>query len=154
MLPALAGNTLYFIFERGITMLKYNLATRDMSLIPLPATPFFRRIVPMAMDDGGLGLAEVDMQSNLILWSIEIGPDGNAGGWVLSRDIELKTLLHAHALVLFVVAVANAVGVVFLYTVDGTYTIDLKSWQGTKVFRYGCYDIIPFVSFYTPGTVR
>lgn len=61
VLPALAGNALYFIFERGITMLKYNLATRDMSLIPLPATHFFRRIVPMAMDDGGLELTEVDM---------------------------------------------------------------------------------------------
>ena len=63
---------------------------------------------------------------------MEIGPSGNAGGWVLSRDIELKTLLHAHALVLFVVAVANAVGVVFLYTVDGTYTIDLKSGRAPR----------------------
>jgi hypothetical protein len=31
----------------------------------------------MAMDDGGLGLAEVDMQSNLILWSMEVSADGN-----------------------------------------------------------------------------
>lgn len=85
---------------------------------------------------------------------MEIGPDGNAGGWVLSRDIELKTLLPAHALALFVVAIADVVGVVFMYTVDGTYTIDLKSQQGTKVFSYGCYDIIPFMSFCTPGTAR
>jgi hypothetical protein len=107
----------------------------------------------MAMDDGGLGLAEVDMQSNLILWSMEVSADGNVERWVVSRQIELRMLLPAHALAFCVVAVADAVGVIFVYTVDGVYTFDLNSGQVTKVFRYGFYEVIPFVSFYTPGTI-
>jgi hypothetical protein len=77
VLPALAGNALYFVLQMGMTMLKYDLATRVMSVMRIPISGYLRRVVPMAMDDGGLGLAEVDMQSNLILWSMEVSADGN-----------------------------------------------------------------------------
>jgi hypothetical protein len=134
-------------------MLKYDLATRVMFVMRIPISGYLRCVVPMAMDDGGLGLAEVDMQSNLILWSMEVSADGNVERWVVSRQIELRMLLPAHALAFCVVAVADAVGVIFVYTVDGVYTFDLNSGQVTKVFRYGFYEVIPFVSFYTPGTI-
>jgi hypothetical protein len=153
VLPALAGNALYFVFRMGMAMLKYDLALRVMSVMHIPISWHPRRVVPMAMDDGGLGLAEVDMESNLILWSMEVSADGNVEQWVVSRHIELRTLLPAHALAFCVVAVADAVGVIFVYTVDGVYTFDLNSGQVTKVLSYGFYDIIPFVSFYTPGTI-
>ncbi|KAG0541404.1 hypothetical protein BDA96_02G014000 [Sorghum bicolor] len=150
VLPALAGNALYFVFRMGMTMLKYDLATKVMSVLPIPISWYLRRVVPMAMDDGGLGLAEVDMQSNLILWSMEVSADGDVENWVVSRQIDLRTLLPAHALAFCVVAVADAVGVIFVYTDDGVYTFNLNSGQVTKVFSYGFYDVIPFVSFYTP----
>jgi len=130
----------------GMAMLKYDLAMRVMSVMHIPISWYPRRVVPMAMDDGGLGLAEVDMESNLILWSMEVSADGNVEQWVVSRHT-------AHALAFCVVAVADAVGVIFVYTVDGVYTFDLNSGQVTKVLSYGFYDIIPFVSFYTPGTI-
>ena len=127
VLPALAGNALYFVFRMGMAMLKYDLATRVMSVVHVPISWYPRRVVPMAMEDGGLGLAEVDMESNLILWSMEVSADGNVEQWVVSRHIELRTLLPAHALAFCVVAVADAVGVIFVYTVDGVYTFDLNS---------------------------
>jgi hypothetical protein len=55
---ALARNTLYFVFQAG-RMLKYDLATRKLSLVSLPKRHYARHL--MTMVDGGLGFAEVDL---------------------------------------------------------------------------------------------
>jgi hypothetical protein len=62
---ALARNALYFVFQAGYRMLKYDLATRKMSVIPIPQRPYGRRFGLMTMEDGSLGFAEVDSQFTL-----------------------------------------------------------------------------------------
>jgi hypothetical protein len=108
------------------------------------------------MEDGGLGFAEVDSQFTLKLWSMETGPEaeGHAGKWAVSRAIDLSMQLPFPALGAppFVVAFADIVGVIFLKTTGGLYTFDLKTGQSIRVMTDYFYDIIPYVSFYTPGT--
>jgi hypothetical protein len=151
---ALARNALYFVFQAGYRMLKYDLATRKMSVIPIPQRPYGRRFGLMTMEDGSLGFAEVDSQFTLKLWSMETGPEGDAGKWTVSRAIELRALLPTPALgaTPCVVAFADVVGVIFLKTTDGLCTLDLKTGQSICVMTDDFYDIIPYVSFYTPGT--
>jgi hypothetical protein len=147
-----------------------------MSVVRLPRiTSYAPRIVLMTMEDGGLGFAQVDLNCTLRIWSMKIRPDGGAGAdgdtrvWVISRAIDLKTQLFTprqlppHALgfdaspLCVVVAFADGAGVIFLKTNDGLYSFDLKSdpRQAVKVdMSSGFYDIIPYMSFYTPGTVH
>jgi hypothetical protein len=121
----------------------------------------------MAMEDGELGVAQVDLNCTLKLWSLKIGPEqgGDAGLWVISRAIDLKTQLTTHTELpahdalsfgvspCVVVAFAGGADVIFLKTDDGLYSFDLKSDLAVKVYMgSGFYDIIPYVSFYTPGT--
>ena len=80
----------------------------------------------------------------------------------MSRAIDLKTQLitqlPAHALSFgvspcVVVAFADGADVIFLKTDDGLQSFDLKSDLAVKVYMgSGFYDIIPYVSFYIPGT--
>ena len=60
----------------GMAMLKYDLAMRVMSVMHIPISWYPRCVVPMAMDDGGLGLAEVDMESNRRLVLMEMWNNG------------------------------------------------------------------------------
>jgi hypothetical protein len=149
---ALAQNALYFVFQSGNRMLKYDLATRKQSLIFLPNRPYARRL--MTMEDGELGFAEVDSHFNLKLWSMAPGPEGDAGKWDVNRAIDLSAHLPAPALgaTPCVVAFAEVVGVIFLKTTDGLYTFNLKTEQSIRVMANDFYDVIPYVSFYTPGT--
>lgn len=51
---------------------------------------------------------------------------------------------------------ANGIGVFFVLTHDGLFTIDLKSSQVKKVKKSGKVSgspiIFPYMSFYSPGT--
>ncbi|XP_066393036.1 uncharacterized protein [Miscanthus floridulus] len=69
-----------------------------------------------------------------------------------ARAIDLSTQLPAPALGAppFVVAFADVVGVIFLKTTGRLYTFDLKTGQSIRVMTDDFYDIIPYVSFYTP----
>jgi hypothetical protein len=51
-----------------------------------------------------------------------------------------------------VVAIADIAGVIFLNTTDGLYIFYLKSRKGKKIMNNRFYDIVPYMSFYTPGT--
>ncbi|RCV09212.1 hypothetical protein SETIT_2G009200v2 [Setaria italica] len=149
----LAGNALHFVFLQDTHILKFDLATESLSVIPLPHRLYSWCMVLMAMDDGGrLGFAEVDNLNTLTLWAMELGPDGNVGGWARRRVIELSTRLPPRALRNSpdVVAFADAVDVVFLETTDGLYSFDLKFRKGTKVMGHRFYDVVPYTSFYTP----
>uniref|UniRef100_A0A0A9CVD7 F-box protein AT5G49610-like beta-propeller domain-containing protein n=1 Tax=Arundo donax TaxID=35708 RepID=A0A0A9CVD7_ARUDO len=150
---ALVGNTLYFAFQMGTGILEYNLDTRDMAVVGLPPARFYgQRGVLTARDDGGLGFARAE-KSTLHLWSREARPAGDAH-WTLSRVIELKTLLPVDALTTFsdVVSFVDGIGVVFVRTGDGLFTIDLKSGQVTKVSKdSGFSGIFPYMSFQTPA---
>lgn len=70
---ALVGNTLYFLFQDRTSILEYDLATGDISVIPLPPASYsYIRWMPMVLtttEDGGLGFAGV-ADDRLHLWSM------------------------------------------------------------------------------------
>uniref|UniRef100_A0A0A9EZY5 F-box protein AT5G49610-like beta-propeller domain-containing protein n=1 Tax=Arundo donax TaxID=35708 RepID=A0A0A9EZY5_ARUDO len=150
---ALVGNTLYFAFQMGTGILEYNLVTRDMAVIGLPPSRFYgQRGVLTTRDDGALGFARAE-KSTLYLWSREPRPEGDAH-WAQSRVIELDTLLPVDVLRTFsdVVSFVDGIGVIFVRTGDGLFTIDLKSRQVTKVCKdSGFSGIFPYMSFQTPA---
>jgi hypothetical protein len=157
---AQVGYGFYFVLgKKGSAVLEYDPAARALAVIPLPELPYRALIALMALEGGGvLGFAEVDLQSTLRLWAAETDPAAAAAPgqlWVVRRAIHLATQLPAHvSSVYYVVASADGAGVVFLCTTDGLYTFDLNSGQSTRVMSNRFYDIIPYVTFYTPGTVR
>ncbi|WVZ54668.1 hypothetical protein U9M48_005433 [Paspalum notatum var. saurae] len=150
---ALSGNTLYFLLWFGRGVVKYDLGAREMSLIGLPSECILGRNVLMVTEDGGLGIANL-ANYRLCLWSREAGtgPDEDAG-WVQSGDIDLKRLLPDEALSesLNVVGFAYGISVIFLRSIVGIFTIDLKSCQAKKVYKRGlCNYTLPYMSFCTP----
>ncbi|CAN6180903.1 unnamed protein product, partial [Urochloa humidicola] len=147
---ALVGSSLYFTIWRSKLLLKYDLATREVSMVPLPT--FSTRVVPMTTDDGRLGFAHI-VNKTLCLWSREAAPDGDAA-WAQSRVIELETLLPHDVLSspLDVASFADGIAVVFVRANMEIFTIDLKSYQVTKVCKDSSYSgIFPYVSFCSPA---
>lgn len=152
---ALAGNSMYFL--RSKSVLKFDLATQEMSLIDLPQETFERPIL-RATEDGGLGLATV-CSHGLYLWSREVGPDEDAV-WAQSKVIKLTELLRAEAVIPDeplgsprLTGSAHGLDVILVSTNVGVFTIHLKSLRVTKVcedWLDGC--TFPYMSFYTPGT--
>ncbi|OEL36567.1 hypothetical protein BAE44_0002414, partial [Dichanthelium oligosanthes] len=52
-------------------------------------------------------------------------------------------------------SLVDSVTIIFMRTDEGIFPIDLKSCRVTKMCRDGWYyGNIPYMSFYTPGTVR
>lgn len=76
MVPAvLVGNAVYFVFKLSTRILKYDLGTREMSLIDMPSTSY-GRIILMATEEGRLGFTRAD-HFKLYLCSMEVGPKGD-----------------------------------------------------------------------------
>ncbi|CAN6196686.1 unnamed protein product [Urochloa humidicola] len=80
----LVGDALYFKCCLGLSIriLEYNMATREVSVIPIPLPPEsynWQKIVLMASEYGKLGYAIVHM-SRLCLWFREIGTNGDVCG--------------------------------------------------------------------------
>ncbi|RCV09214.1 hypothetical protein SETIT_2G009400v2 [Setaria italica] len=151
---ALVGNVLYFAFQMGTAVLEYDLGTKEMAVIRLPPLLHFnwQRIALTTRTDGRLGFATAD-RSAIYLWSREACPGGDAR-WAQTRVIELDTLLPAGALSTFsdVVGFVDAIGLIFVRTGDGLFTIDLKSSQVTKVSKdTGFSGIFPYMNFHTPA---
>ncbi|KAF8731410.1 hypothetical protein HU200_016472 [Digitaria exilis] len=150
---ALARNALYFMLRDETFVLKYNLATSIISQIAVPQRPDGRSLLLMTMEDGGLGFADVDFFGHdLRLWAMEDDhPEGV--GWILRTVISLSEHLPPRALRSSpdAVAFAEVVGVIFLSTSDGLYTFDLKTRKGNRIMSNRFYDIVPYVSFYTPA---
>lgn len=149
----LVGNLLYFVLQTNTRILEYNVATREMGVVHLPPGFFSeRRIVLMTAEDGCVGFATVH-KSKLCLWSREIGFDKDAG-WAL-RVIDLKMLLPIRSFFTspHVVGFANGIGVIFVHTHDGLFTIDLNSSQVKKVRKASDGSkVFPYMSYCTPGT--
>ncbi|CAN6170630.1 unnamed protein product [Urochloa humidicola] len=157
LLPgALVKNKLYFVFGAGTKLLRYNLASEEMSVINFPPAFHRRCYVHMTTEDGQLGFAILE-DSMLRLWSKEADRDEDAG-WTQNRVIDLQKLLPVDARVstsLHLVAFADGVGVCFVDTDDRLFTIDLKSSQVKKVCNVtgnGYDNIFPNMSFWTPGS--
>ncbi|KAF8713940.1 hypothetical protein HU200_027922 [Digitaria exilis] len=93
---ALAGNAVYFQFHTTDAVVKFDLATREMVLIRLPAIASKRPISLVTIEDGDLGFA-VTKDSMLYLWS-RVAGTGEEARWEQSRVIELKEILPATSL--------------------------------------------------------
>jgi len=149
-------NALYFVIS-GITgprILKYDLGTREMTVIhPPPMSKSNQHIVIMTAEGGGLGCLTIK-RSRLHLWLWEADPKGDMG-WTLSRVIDHKTLVPEgkFARSFGAVGFADGGGMVYLGTKNGFYVADLKSMHFRKAEGVnGMDEIIPYISFYTPGT--
>jgi hypothetical protein len=149
---AFAENSLYFRCMQSV--LKYDLATQELSLILLPEQSFFWGCaLLMATEGGGLGLAYI-FTSRLYLWSRKAGPN-NGAGWA-RKVIKLTALLPAHddSLVpMGLTGFAHGLDVFFVRTSVGIFTFDLKSIRFiTKVCEESfCDASFPYMSFCTPG---
>ncbi|CAL5091997.1 unnamed protein product [Urochloa decumbens] len=150
MSSVLVGNALYFGFLLGKLLLKYDLETRQMSVIGLPFTSSMALWRPVVLHNG-LELATMH-GSKLCMWS----QNGVQAGWTENRVIELETQLPSDAFFTShdVVGFADGIGVIFLRERSGLaiFTIDLKTCKVKKVCEgKNIYSVVPYMSFYTPG---
>ncbi|RCV09374.1 hypothetical protein SETIT_2G022400v2 [Setaria italica] len=116
----------------------------------LPDECHYKRIVLMSTEDGRLGFATV-VGSNLFMCSSTVG---SGGGAQQSRSIELKAVLPAAAYSssVEVVGFADGARIIFLWTVDGIYSIDLMSGRVKKAYKEtSVYGVFPCVSFCAQG---
>ena len=102
-------------------------------------------------EDGGLGFARVE-GDKLCLWSVEARPNGGAVAmeWTQDRVIDLRSLLPIIDLLGF----ADGLSMILVGTIDGCFSVDQKSGRIDKLVDGPdfCSGIVPYVSFYTPGT--
>ncbi|CAL5091838.1 unnamed protein product [Urochloa decumbens] len=137
-------------------ILRYDLPAREVSVIERPPTcyDFQGRALLMSMEDGRLGFASVHYYG-LRMWTREVGADGERR-WAPTRAISLAKLLPTDALLAYpcLVAFADDVELLFVWTaLGGLFLVNLKSGQvRSVVIGSDFYGIIPFVSYYVPGT--
>ncbi|XP_022679703.1 uncharacterized protein LOC111256257 [Setaria italica] len=114
-------------------ILKYDLGNHCLSVIGLPDESDDGGIVPMPTEDGSLGLASISA-SCLHLWSRKVNEDGIAG-WVQCRVVDLQALLPIDSPCkrAYVIGFAEGVGVIFVTTEVGTFTVELKSGKVKKI---------------------
>ncbi|CAL5089187.1 unnamed protein product [Urochloa decumbens] len=144
MAPALVGNSLYFMVDVAFGMLRYDLVTRETSMIDsLP-------VQPMKLVDGGIAVA-IEDYCRLSLWSMEMSPNGDIK-WAQLRVIDLNKVLPAGVLLEDACYVAYARGVGILAgTIGRLLNIDLESDKVKTLYKGGFFHgIIPYTSFYIP----
>jgi hypothetical protein len=150
------GNALYVLFHSNHGIVKYDLATREASTIDMRPAFHPQHIVLVTMDDGRLGFATMDnCRLKVNLWSRVVGRDKDAR-FVQCGVIDLPKALNALKTSPHVSGFAHGAGVLFIWTYDGLYSMDIKSEEVRKVpgTRY-CHvfaDVVPYSSFHTPGT--
>jgi hypothetical protein len=147
------GDALYFTLRRGNAIVKYDLGKDRLSMIDPPPRPDVFDIALMAMEnDTSLGFACIQ-HSRLYAWSRKVDTE-EAAEWLQYRVIMLKKAIPvAHPKDKpFVVGFAEGVGVVFVCSSVGLFTVKLNSGKVKKVDEYGEYfSVLPYMSFYTPG---
>uniref|UniRef100_R7WA64 F-box associated domain-containing protein n=1 Tax=Aegilops tauschii TaxID=37682 RepID=R7WA64_AEGTA len=151
---AVLGNKVYVPCVKDGSVVEYNTRENKLSVIKAPFEVQDQKIELMGVEDGMLLFASV-VKPRLYLWSMEAGPRG-AAGRAQSRFIELGPLLPRPVLVdnteVSAVGFAEGVGVIFIKTKVGLYTIHLKSKQSNQVHRGYINKVMPYMSFYTGGT--
>lgn len=116
-----------------------------------------RDTVLMQNEDGTLGLAGV-RGSTLYLWSRTWNnAEGGVAGWVQWRVIKLRKMLPAavdeSAMEANVIGFAEGVGVFFIRTNVGVFTVEVNSGRVMKVSgpSNNHRTAFPFISSFTPG---
>ncbi|KAK3126199.1 hypothetical protein QOZ80_7AG0553070 [Eleusine coracana subsp. coracana] len=122
----LVGGALY-LFHWSPEVLKYDLATREMTLIDLPpTTDDMGYFLLRTTEDGSFGVTAVE-DTTLKQWSRGEGPEED-NGWTQSEVIELKTVLPAHASAFVdMVGCVEGTGVIFMRTPGVLFRVDPKS---------------------------
>ncbi|KAF8731396.1 hypothetical protein HU200_016456 [Digitaria exilis] len=154
---------LYFVSPNNKRIIEYDLDTREISVIDLPAfnsvcknSTLCPALVQLTtMEDGRLEFTRVE-NFKLSLWSREV----EDAGWVLSKVIDLGTCSspgvlpgHWQHFCPYLIGSAEGAGVVFLLVKGELFTVDLRSKQITKVYGdlYPCIAlVVPYLNFYTP----
>lgn len=149
-------------------IIRYDLADRELSLIEKPESDDCMN-GQVVVENGLLGLAAI-VESSIHLWSREVDEYGGAV-WVQPRIINLEPLLPALSLSTepMIIGFAKRVGVVFLWTEASIFTVELKSARARNLCNKGNIgdpiipsffqkrgvpqpnNLIPYMSFYTPG---
>jgi hypothetical protein len=149
----LVGRTLYFPFNLGY-ILEYDLCGRDLVVIQIPdllLAEFKGNLMLMPVQGSGVGIAGIK-ESTLSVWSRDASGHGDVV-WEQSRVIDLDPLLPA-ADDMELLGFAEQANVIFLGTCNGIFTIKLNSELVSKVCEKGDSEmLLPFISFYTPGTM-
>ncbi|CAL5077751.1 unnamed protein product [Urochloa decumbens] len=135
---AIVGNTLYFLSDTMNKILEYDLDKQELSLIILPDPDnvmWERCVALMRAEGGGLGFT-LSQNSKVYMWPREAANLDNGMPDGYNKD-----------------AVAENVGVIFVETCDGLFSIDLKSGLVTEllVSYYVIRDVVPYGSFCTPA---
>ncbi|TVU40778.1 hypothetical protein EJB05_14255, partial [Eragrostis curvula] len=123
---ALIGDELYFTLPQCVGILKYELGKDCLSVFD-PPDMCGKHASLFQMEDGSLGLTSIS-GSSLHLWSRNVNPEGVVG-WVQCRIIELEEILpiHDNCNRASIIGSAEDVGVTFVSTDLGVFTVDLKS---------------------------
>uniref|UniRef100_A0A8I6XK92 F-box protein AT5G49610-like beta-propeller domain-containing protein n=2 Tax=Hordeum vulgare subsp. vulgare TaxID=112509 RepID=A0A8I6XK92_HORVV len=149
---AVVGDKIYVPCMESDSLIVYNMGEQELSVINPPFV--VHQITLMGVEDGMLLFASV-VKPTLLLWSMEAGP-GGAARWARHRVIELESLLPTSVPALLdnssmrLVGFAEGLGVIFLSTKAGLYTIELSSRQSKRVHESQCMEkVMPYTSFYT-----
>jgi hypothetical protein len=124
-----------------------------MSWIQVPSSfPLCRLSALTTTEDGGLRLA-TEYEYKLYIWSTKDADEVDAR-WEQNRVIKLNTLLpdDADFTLLDVVGSTDGLGTIFVSGDNVAYAIDLKTYKVKKVYEGTVDTIIPYMSFYSPGT--
>ncbi|KAK3126265.1 hypothetical protein QOZ80_7AG0554060 [Eleusine coracana subsp. coracana] len=146
----LIEDEIYFSLGWGDGILKYEADKNGLSVLDPPEV-YDRGASLVQMEDGSLGLAG-SKGSSIYLWSW-MEPREGAAGWVLCRVIDFEKLLPSAKLfdTAQVIGFAEGLGLMFVGTFAGVFTIELKSGKLKRIGEPGVfYPIVPFMSFYTP----
>jgi hypothetical protein len=145
---ALLGNVLYFCGCDNL-VLRYDLFSRQLSIIegPIRSCDYY---VLVKTEEGVLGWATMEEESELCLWSMETAPNG-AVAWTQRTVVKLDNPCG-------LLGFLDGPAVFYLNTASCIFTVELKSGRVNKIsisrFSLGSYlkpTLFPYMSFYTPG---
>jgi len=148
----LARGALYFMLDKGRSILKYDLAGCGMSVMSAP--PFTGPVGNMVLvkaEGGGLGACGVEGH-NLHLWAWRStgGPNGGIPEWERSRVMDIQLDIADLSTQLDVVDFAEGAGSMFVLANKDVFAVDLKSGRARKIGKRGRFKVIfPFMSFYS-----
>jgi hypothetical protein len=161
----LIGDALYFtLVWIELKMLKFDLGGEHvLSSIDTPLVSLRHAAAAPVDIDGGLGVVEICYGNCIYTWSRQSDPNnGVVGGWVRNNVVELERLIptrrfsryrnHPDDVIRFMEGTDTVLFSLNNYIDRGVFTLNLKSRQIMKVAESWDYDILPYTSFYTPGT--
>ncbi|TVU40873.1 hypothetical protein EJB05_14354, partial [Eragrostis curvula] len=145
---AVVEDDVYFTLRDANAIIKYNYCKNHLSVINSPSQST-HNLALMELGDSSLGFTCI-----MGFHPLSVVKEEEAAEWVKCRVIELETMVPVAkpSDKAFVVGAAEGVGVIFVSTGCGLFTIELNSGQVKKVDESEVYfSILPYMSFYTPG---